>query len=206
MIPNSTGHELGVNPWISTQIEQYFLPGRIWPVEFDRAWNIAKNGSKFIGMIPNSTGHELGVNPWISTQIEQYFMPGRIWNSTGQEILLKLGVNPWISTQFEPWIYSQFDRARNTAQFGCKSMNFNPIWAMDLLPIRPVEFDRARNTAQIGSKSSWIHWDDTQFDQGGIQMLSQWIYSHFEQYFLPGQIWNSTGRIRPGKKYCSNWE
>ena len=51
---------------------------------------------------------------------------------------------------------------------------------------------------------------------------SQWIYSHFEQYFMPGRIrpgmkycskWveihgftpNSTGRIRPGIKYCSNW-
>ena len=23
---------------------------------------------------------------------------------------------------------------------------------------------------------------------------SQWIYSHFEQYFMPGRIWNSTGQ------------
>ena len=67
---NSTGHEillnLGWNSWIYSQ----FMPGRIgyhpneftpilssisYPVEFDRAWNIAKNGSNFIGMIPNST-------------------------------------------------------------------------------------------------------------------------------------------------------
>ena len=29
---------------------------------------------------------------------------------------------------------------------------------------------RIRPTGRIGSKSSGIHWDDTQFDQGGIQM------------------------------------
>ena len=52
---------------------------------------------------------------------------------------------------------------------------------MDLLPI------------QLGMKycSIWVS--------------SLWIYTHFEQYFMPGRISNSTGRIRPGKKYCSNW-
>ena len=32
-----------------------------------------------------------------------------------------------------------------------------------------------------------------------------WIYSHFEQYFLPGRIRPVEFQIRPGMKYCSNW-
>ena len=32
-----------------------------------------------------------------------------------------------------------------------------------------------------------------------------WIYSHFEQYFLPGQIRPVEFEIRPGMKYCLKW-
>ena len=51
---------------------------------------------------------------------------------------------------------------------------------MDLLPIR------------LGMKycSNWVS--------------SLWIYSHFEQYFMPGRI-RPAGRIRPGMKYYSIW-
>ena len=117
---------------------------------------------------PNLTSNlcpvELGVNPWISTQIEQYFMPG--------------------------WI-------------GSKSMNFNPIWAlisMDLLPIWP------------GKKycSNWVEIHGFTPNSTGMKYCSNWvsslwIYSHFEQYFLPGRIRPVEFQIRPGKKYCSIW-
>ena len=51
---------------------------------------------------------------------------------------------------------------------GVISMNFYPIW--------PVINAQSNLTGRIGSKSiaidaSWIHWDDTQFNQGGIQHL-----------------------------------
>ena len=32
-----------------------------------------------------------------------------------------------------------------------------------------------------------------------------WIYSHFEQYFLPGRIRPVEFEIRPGMKYCLKW-
>ena len=52
---------------------------------------------------------------------------------------------------------------------------------MNLLPIWAV----------FHARSNWVSF--------------QWIYSHFEQYFMPGRISNSTGRIRPAMKYCSIW-
>ena len=67
-------------------------------------------------------------------------------NSTGHEILLKLGWNSWIYTLVE---------------LGIIPMNLLPFWA--------VFHARSNSTGLIGSKSSWIHWDDTQFDKGGIQ-------------------------------------
>ena len=56
------------------------MPGRIRPVEFDRARNTAQNGSKsveFIGMIPNLSLNRHGFTP----------------NSTGHKLLVKLGGN-----------------------------------------------------------------------------------------------------------------
>ena len=58
--------------------------------------------------------------------------------------------------------------------YKCNPSEFTPILSSISCPVEfdrsNFKFDRARNTAQIGSKSSGIHWDDTQFDQGGIQM------------------------------------
>ena len=86
-------------------------------------------------------------------------------NSTGHEILLKMGVNP---VEFIGMIPNSTREA-----YKCNPSEFTPIFSNISCPVefdRLVKFDRARNTAQIGSKSSGIHWDDTQFDQGGIQM------------------------------------
>ena len=111
------------------------------------------------------------------------------------EILVKLG---WNSLRLIVCL---------PGRIGYHLYGLHPIWAvfharsnwvssqsMDLLPIRPVEFDRAWNTAQNGCKfteinclPAWSNW-----------ISFQWIYSHFEQYFMPGQIW-------PGMKYCSIW-
>ena len=141
--------------WIYTQFEQYFMPGQIgyhpnqWIYsQFDRAWNTAQIGLKFMDLHPIWAVFHAWSNwvssLWIYTQFKQYFMPGRI------------GYHP------NQWIYSQFDRAWNTAQNGCKFTEINclPAW------------------------SNWVSF--------------QWIYSHFEQYFMPGRIW-------PGMKYCSIW-
>ena len=58
-------------------------------------------------------------------------------NSTGHEILLKMGVNSLGWNPIRP---------------GCKSMNFNPNWAV-FHARSNLKFDRARNTAQNGRKS-----------------------------------------------------
>ena len=84
------------------------MPGRIRPVEFDRARNTAQNELKFIDLLPIRLGMKycsIWVSSlWIYSHFKQYFMPGRI----------------------RP---VEFDRARNTAQ--------NELKFMDLLPIRP---------------------------------------------------------------------
>ena len=63
MIPNSTREAYKCNPSEFTPI----FSNISCPVEFDRARNTAKNGSKAIEMIPNlssiSCPIELGVNP-----------------------------------------------------------------------------------------------------------------------------------------------
>ena len=87
---------------------------------------------------------------------------------------------------------------------GVISMNFYPIW--------PVINARLNSTGWIGCKSieidaGQIHWDDTQFDQAGIQCnLSEFPASismdlhpiwpvEFDRALITGQIrWKFTGR------------
>ena len=54
--------------------------------------------------------------------------------------------------------------------------------------IRPVEFDRARNTAQIGLKFMDLLPVRLGMKYCSNWVSSLWIYSHFEQYFMPGRI------------------
>ena len=57
--------------WIYTHFEQYFMPGRIRPVEFDRSnWELI-HGSNWVeihGFTPNSCPVELGIIPMNSTE------------------------------------------------------------------------------------------------------------------------------------------
>ena len=68
--------------WIYSHFEQYFMPGQIRPVEFNRACNTAQIGLKFMDLLPVQLGMKYCSNwvssLWIYSQIEQYFMPGRI--------------------------------------------------------------------------------------------------------------------------------
>ena len=41
---------------------------------------------------------------------------------------------------------------------------------------------------------AWLNW-----------VSSLWIYTQFEQYFMPGRIRLVKFEIRPGMKYCSIW-
>ena len=63
---NSTGHEIllkmGVNSWIYTQFEQYFMPGQIWYHSNEFNWHLSQ---------------------WIYSQFDRS-------NLTGHEILLKM--------------------------------------------------------------------------------------------------------------------
>ena len=179
--PNLTSNlcpvELGVNPWISTHFEQYFLPGRIRPAGRIRPVELGVNPWLKLGwnswiytqfeqyFLPGQirpAGQiwpvELGVNPWLKlgwnswiyTQFEQYFLPGRI-RPAGRIRPVKLGVNPWLKLGWNSWIYSQFDRAWNTAQIGLKFMDLHPIWAVFLA--RSNSTSRSNSTGRIGSKS-----------------------------------------------------
>ena len=66
-----------------------------------------------------------------------------------------------------------------------------------------TQFDQKYMPGRIGSKSieidaSWIHWDDTQFDQGGIQ----WISTQFDQYFMPSGIRPVKLGVNPLRLHC----
>ena len=194
--PSSTRHEILLKlGWNSMDL----LP--IQPVKFDWAWNTAQIGSKSIEMIPNSTREGYNVisvnfNPfWAVFHAQSNFKFDRAWNTAQNgckftemdwnwvEIHCMPAWSNWVSSQ---WIYShfeqyfmpgqiwpvEFDRAWNTAQFGLKFMDLHPIWAVF---------------------QAWLNW-----------VSSQWIYSHFEQYFLPSRIWPAS-RIRPVKLGVNPW-
>ena len=65
----------------------------------------------------------------------------------------------------------------------------------------PVEFDWARNTAQNELKFMDLLPIRLGMKYCSIWVSSLWIYTHFEQYFLPGRI-RPADQIRPGMKYC----
>ena len=193
-ISNLTGHEilvkLGWNSWIYTQ--------------FNWAWNTAQIGLKFNGFTPNSTG-------LIYSQFDRSNSTGQIGSKWGHEILLKLGWNPMDLLHIWPvesgvhggmkycsnWVEIHGFTPNSTGHEILLKLGWN---SMDLLPIRPVEFT-PNSTGQIGSKwgheillklgwnslglhcmPAWLNW-----------VSSQWIYTQFDQYFMPGQIWNLTG-------------
>ena len=111
----------------------------------------------------------------------------------------------------------KFDRARNTAQIGSKSIEmisnsisqsykcnlseFQPILSSISCPvefeIRPVKFDWPRNTAQIGSKS--IEMIPNSISQSYKCNLSEFT-PIFTNISCPVKF-----QIRPGMKYCSIW-
>ena len=184
--------------WIYSHFEQYFMPGRIWP-----GMKYCSNWAEIHGFTPNLSSIsglvKLGIIPMNLLPFWAVFH-SRL-NSTGHEILLKLGWNSWIYTQFEQYF--------RPGQIGYHPNEFTPILSSISCPVKfeiqPVEFDGAWNTAQIGLKFMDLHPIWAVFQAWSNWVSSQWIYSHFEQYFMPGQIWNLTGWIRPGMKYCSNW-
>ena len=112
--------------------------------KFDRAWNTAQNGSKFIGMIPNSIRDAYKCNPSEFTPILSSISCLVEFHRNG--IPVELGIIPM------QWI-----------QLASISM--------DLLPIWPVEFDWAWNTAQNGYLSQWIY---SQFDQSNFKFDQAW--------------------------------
>ena len=87
--PNSTGHEIllkmGVNSWIYTQFEQYFMPGQIWYHSNEFNWHLSQwIYSQFDRS--NLTRHEILLKMGI-------YLNGFTPNLTRHEILLKMGVN-----------------------------------------------------------------------------------------------------------------
>ena len=165
---------------------------------------------------PNLTSNlcpvKLGVNPWISTHFEQYFLPGRIWPA-GRIQPVKLGVNPWLKLGWNSWIYTQFEQYFLPGQIGSKSMAQIGLKFMDLHPIWAVFLARSNSTGRIGSKSMaqiglkfmdlhpiWAVFLARSNLTGQIRPVelgvnpwlklgwNSWIYTQFEQYFLPGRI------------------
>ena len=163
MIPNSTREGYNEFTPIFTNISCP-VEFQIRLVKFDQARNTAQIGSKSIEMISNSISQSYECNL-----------------SEFQPILSSISC----PVKFEIRLV-EFDRARNTAQIGSKSIEmipnsisqsykcnlseFTPIFTniscLVKFQIRPVEFDRARNTAQIGSKS--------------IEMISNLISQSYE--------------------------
>ena len=135
-----------------------------------------------------------------------------------------------------PVIYA---RLNSTGQIGCKSIEImttkfdqvailcrgrhTNVISVNLHPIWPVFHARSNSTGQIGSKfieidASWIHWDDTQFDQVAIlctgrhtNVISVNLHPFWPVFFMPGRIrlveFNWGDRIRPPLKLGGNhWD
>ena len=199
-ISNSTGHEilvkLGWNSLYASLVELGIIPMKSTgiylngftpilssiscPVEFDRAWNTAQIGLKFMDLHPIWAVFQARSNwvssQWIYSHFEQYFMPGQIR-------LVKLGIIPMNSTGiylngFTPILSSiscpvEFDRSNWVSSQWIQLASIS----MDLLPFWAVFHARSNSTGRIGYHPNEFNWH-----------LSQWIYSHFEQYFMPGRI------------------
>ena len=163
----------------------------------------------------NSTGHEILLKMGVNSLRLIVCLPGRIG---------------YHSNEFTPILSSilclvKFDRAWNTAQFGLKFMDLHPIEQyfmpdelgiipMNLLPFWAVFHAWSNLTGQLNLTgheillnlgwNSWIHTQLSSISCPVNWVSFQWIYSHFEQYLMPGRIWPA-GRIWPGMKYCSIW-
>ena len=170
-----------------------FMPGRIRPT--GRIWNwtgheiLLKMGWNSVRLHCMPAWSNWVSSQWIYSHFEQYFMPGRIWNSTGHEILVKLGVNSWIYTQFEQYF--------RPGRIGYHPNEFTPILssihARSNSTGHEILLKMGWNPVRLHCMPAWSNW-----------VSSQWIYSHFEQYFMPGRI-RLTGRIRPGMRYWLKW-
>ena len=148
----------------------------------------------------NSTGHKLLVKlGWNSLRLHLY------------ACLIELGIIPVISTQFEGGSNSippvKFYWAWNTGQNGCKfteitfvclpnwigyhPSDFHPIWlvfhARSNLAGHEILVKLGVNLMRLHCMPAWSNW-----------VSSLWIYTQFDQYFMPG-------RIRLGMKYWSKW-
>ena len=183
------------------------MPGRIRPtgrigsksIEIDASW-IHWDDTQF-----DQGGIQCNLNEFLPKLTSIYlneftpkltiiYLNGFTPNSTGQIWPVKLVVNP---LRLWPPNLNEFLPKSTSIYLNEFTPKSTSIYLNGFTP---------NSTGRIGSKSieidaSWIHWDDTQSDQEGIQ----WISTQFEQYFMPGQIWNSTRRIWPGINYSSNW-
>ena len=152
-------------------------------LKFDQAWNIGKNGCKFIVSLPGWIGYHLyEFTPnlsSISCPVELGIIPMNLlpfwavfhaWsnlkfdrsNLTGHEILLKLG---WNSLRL--YLYACL------IELGIIPMNLLPFWAV-FHARSNFKFDRSNST--------------------GHEILLKMGVNSLEWY-----------PIRPGLKYCSNW-
>ena len=138
--PNSTGHEILLKLGIISMALLPFLAVFLARSNLTGHEILLKMGVNSLGLHLYASLVELGIIPMNSTG----FRPGKKYcsnwveihgftpHSTGHEILLKLGIIPMNSTGFTP-IFSnisclvEFERARNTAQFGLKFMDLLPI-------------------------------------------------------------------------------
>ena len=74
---------------------------------------------------------------------------------------------------------------KSTSIYLSEFTQFTPNLTRNLCP---VKFDRAWNTAQFGLKFMDLHPIWAVFQAWSNWVSSQWIYSHFEQYFRLGRI------------------
>ena len=163
------------------------MPGRIRP-----GMKYSSNWVEIHGFTPNLTGHEILLKlGWNTAQIGLKFN-GFTPNSTGQ---IRPGMKYW-SNWVEihcvpPWsnlVSSQWN------QLASISMDLLPFWAVfharSNLTGHEILVKMGVNSLRLHCIPPWSNW-----------VSSQWIYSHFEQYFMPG-------RIRPGDRIWSppsNW-
>ena len=169
--------KLGIIPVVSTQFEGG--SNSIPPVKFDWAWNTGQNGCKFTEITFVCLPNRIGYHP-------SDFHP--IWG---------------VSNSIPP---VKFDWAWNTGQNGCKfteitfvclpnrigyhPSDFHPIWLVFHAWLNSAGHEilvkLGVNLMRLHCMPAWSNW-----------VSSLWIYTQFDQYFMPG-------RIRLGMKYWQN--
>ena len=198
---------------ISGLVELGIIPMNLLPF-----WAVFHAQSNFKFDRSNSTGHEillnLGWNSWIYTQFEQYFRPGQIGYHSNEFTPILSSIS--CPVKFQIWLV-EFNRPWNTAQIGLKfteiifvclpdrigyhSNEFTPILSSISCPVK----FQIRPAMKYCSKWVEIHWDYICMPAWSNWVSFQWIYSHFEQYFMPGRIQPVKFEIRPGMKYWLKW-